>query len=685
MLHFAEKVVVKWGTDDNLVPCSVCPKTEHRLQDVETRFLTSQKDSLKEISVLRKKIRMFEGQAESLKKLCREGGGANVEDAMKEAISKDKELDMKVGGDNQLYEPIMAFEESTRDIMISIINEKVRTILTMDQSAFSGGKLPFGMVALPAEELAVKCEQLENENRALSNQMEKAREELYATTEQRDRFRDEVDQLRTKSEATIKRDQWSTQLDKEKEEKEAERRRIEEKDRVNSMIERYETTIAQLHKNIDIMRQRKQEVVEEVKVEKSTFEGSEEFNLKMKKELEAQAALHLSEREKSRLDLERTQDQLEKTQCILEKTQRALEECKAEIAAQPVETTEVIRIEPNVAPTVVDKPRETIIIRDDAKNIELMEEIDHLSLQQEASFEAAKKLVSVMRQLTRELKIEEVETDVEVLDLPNILCREQSKLQQVIRKTLEMAKFRENSAGELVLQIEQDKEIITKQKGELDRVQLMVEELRRRVVEVTKAAKEAGVSTEKMDEILEASGLKEVAYAQDKTSAIKVFQRLYNDAMDRLRRFTLLQAKIRLANGEPSPLEKEMPREASRKFRGVRDYCDNKIQEWTLASAYKTLPPEYFIFGWTPEDGEKNPFFRYMQILKTDGNSCDTNRRPLAAEDHPLWKSRNPPRPCEKRPVDRRDRTWMSTSVTEFGTQPAKQIRKQARSMQRFW
>lgn len=47
--------------------------------------------------------------------------------------------------DNELYEPLHFFDEDQRDVMIDVINDKVRRILRMDPSKWKHGKLPFGL------------------------------------------------------------------------------------------------------------------------------------------------------------------------------------------------------------------------------------------------------------------------------------------------------------------------------------------------------------------------------------------------------------------------------------------------------------------------------------------------------------------------------------------------------------
>jgi len=47
--------------------------------------------------------------------------------------------------DNEMFEPLLTLDEDMREICIDIVNEKVRRILSVDPSKFKGGKLPFGL------------------------------------------------------------------------------------------------------------------------------------------------------------------------------------------------------------------------------------------------------------------------------------------------------------------------------------------------------------------------------------------------------------------------------------------------------------------------------------------------------------------------------------------------------------
>lgn len=52
--------------------------------------------------------------------------------------------------DNELFDPLRAFDSDAQELMIDCVNQKVRRILAMDLSKFTDGKLPFGMRPTPA-------------------------------------------------------------------------------------------------------------------------------------------------------------------------------------------------------------------------------------------------------------------------------------------------------------------------------------------------------------------------------------------------------------------------------------------------------------------------------------------------------------------------------------------------------
>jgi len=47
--------------------------------------------------------------------------------------------------ENELYEPLNSFDDDTKEMMIDVVNEKVRRILSLDPAKFVNGKLPFGL------------------------------------------------------------------------------------------------------------------------------------------------------------------------------------------------------------------------------------------------------------------------------------------------------------------------------------------------------------------------------------------------------------------------------------------------------------------------------------------------------------------------------------------------------------
>eukprot|EP00933_Yihiella_yeosuensis_P016737 TRINITY_DN14184_c0_g1_i1.p1 TRINITY_DN14184_c0_g1~~TRINITY_DN14184_c0_g1_i1.p1 ORF type:complete len:1300 (+),score=351.95 TRINITY_DN14184_c0_g1_i1:140-4039(+) len=92
--------------------------------------------------------------------------------------------------DHELFEPLDQFDEDMKDLMIDCINEKVRRILSLDPSKYKNGKLPFGLKpykgtitphddsqALEDElnDLKERYETLKEEKMRLESQLEAAR------------------------------------------------------------------------------------------------------------------------------------------------------------------------------------------------------------------------------------------------------------------------------------------------------------------------------------------------------------------------------------------------------------------------------------------------------------------------------------------------------------------------------
>jgi len=65
-----------------------------------------------------------------------------VYDETLELTLEEKEIDAL---DHELFEPLDAFDDDMKELLIDCVNEKVRRILTLDPSKFKDGRLPFGL------------------------------------------------------------------------------------------------------------------------------------------------------------------------------------------------------------------------------------------------------------------------------------------------------------------------------------------------------------------------------------------------------------------------------------------------------------------------------------------------------------------------------------------------------------
>lgn len=84
--------------------------------------------------------------------------------------------------DHEIFEPLNTFDGDMREIMIDTVNEKVRRILTLNASKFKNGKLPFGLKSMPGEGVAG-----ENNIDNLLDELDRMRAELEETRAERDR------------------------------------------------------------------------------------------------------------------------------------------------------------------------------------------------------------------------------------------------------------------------------------------------------------------------------------------------------------------------------------------------------------------------------------------------------------------------------------------------------------------
>lgn len=87
--------------------------------------------------------------------------------------------------DHELFEPLTTLDKDMQEICIDIVNEKVRRILSVDPTKFKGGKLPFGLRADKDDSgVRDKLQKLEGEFEQLSNDNTVLRLERESLTKQ---------------------------------------------------------------------------------------------------------------------------------------------------------------------------------------------------------------------------------------------------------------------------------------------------------------------------------------------------------------------------------------------------------------------------------------------------------------------------------------------------------------------
>ncbi|CAJ1413965.1 unnamed protein product [Effrenium voratum] len=90
--------------------------------------------------------------------------------------------------DNEICEPLNQFDDDLKDLMMDVITEKVRRILSLDPSKYKNGRLPFGLkphkglnlgeevdLEEELEKLQDMVDRLKEENEQLNRQLEAAR------------------------------------------------------------------------------------------------------------------------------------------------------------------------------------------------------------------------------------------------------------------------------------------------------------------------------------------------------------------------------------------------------------------------------------------------------------------------------------------------------------------------------
>jgi len=117
-----------------------------------------------------------------------------VDDEILELTIANEELETL---DHELHEPLNAFDDDIRELLVDVINEKVRRILSMDSSKFKGGRLPFGLRPDKLDpDTYQKVGRLEAEVEQLKDQLEGFRERTEQTENKLDQANRGVAQMR---------------------------------------------------------------------------------------------------------------------------------------------------------------------------------------------------------------------------------------------------------------------------------------------------------------------------------------------------------------------------------------------------------------------------------------------------------------------------------------------------------
>merc|ERR550534_1268247 len=648
--ELSSALVTKWGDPNKLMACSECAKKLARMDDLEHRLIEVQKNSLKEIAELRKNVRRLETEVKSTKGMS----------GTLEATTKENRLDQMVEGtNNEFYEPLNHFDAAQRDLMIDCVNEKVRAILTMDPKMFGAGKkLPFGMRMLPEEEAGQKVEILESRVAKLEDANEKLKQEKFQALDERDQYFEELDQINNRADGALLRakktqaaaeEQIAAEL---REAHEAEIERVREEcssefeEKLDTARQRHEVKIAELQEEIELLQEQALTMV----ARGDRLQGMAPVGLPL--------------------------EQQEKLKAEVGEANHRLEQCKLELA----KAYEQIR---DLDSSAADSRIEALKMHQTGKQAEIYEK------KLQTVTEAFGKFVRSQKQFMAPLGLGDPDLDPKLIGegwkepgvdaLLELMDQENTKLEsyrarvtnlldgapsleEAIRRQADGISTSKNLEVTKRANRELEKDICV-QKEENDRLQMLVDELRRRIVQIKEAAEEQGVQPEALQRVMESVGLNDVMEADGQKKVRKVFQRLYEDAMERLRRYQIIRAKVLAAQqGFAKNLRPDSrldQRSLERKYRGVEEYCDIKLQEWAATAHYNALPPDYFLYGWVPEESADIPFSQYIAFL-------EENKRPMKMERTTQWRRRNPPSACEKRPVDRREnRTWSNFSGQE--------------------
>eukprot|EP00931_Biecheleriopsis_adriatica_P100846 TRINITY_DN76087_c0_g1_i1.p1 TRINITY_DN76087_c0_g1~~TRINITY_DN76087_c0_g1_i1.p1 ORF type:complete len:1146 (+),score=320.18 TRINITY_DN76087_c0_g1_i1:117-3554(+) len=466
--------------------------------------------------------------------------------------------------DNELFEPLSQFDPDVQDLMVDVITEKVRRILSLDPSKYKNGRLPFGLKPHKGagmadegidfeeelEKLRELYDRLKEENELLLKQLEAAR---AAAERWKHKFNELRDNPPAAGEAAAEaagralgRGKAPPKEEVEEEEptqaafippkKEKAGPKGFTQAEVDAMLaeaaKEFQKKIASLEKKVAQLEAE----IEALKKKKPKTKAEEEEEEEQKRRARQKAAQE-EPKEKKKKEKEEVEEKVEKAPESQDAQLRAMIEDWKAANKQSVETAlralkKLASITDHQLPAAELKFMEKLLKSESPVAGEV----------QQAMKAGAPKLDLWVGEALE--KFRATFTPVESgAPAPVVERKATPKVQTVVEKeTLYQGDPQE------VLNLKQQ---MTKQQQEISKLLITIDELRKRLENIKAVSLEAGPGVAgTVNNIMEQVGLKDIMEAKAAAPPVLkgVFERLYQDAVQRIQRYGLIREQMLLAN-----------------------------------------------------------------------------------------------------------------------------------------
>jgi len=486
--------------------------------------------------------------------------------------------------DHEIYEPLNAFDPDQRELMIDAVNAKVRRILMLDPSKFQNGRLPFGL--RPDNESELEAE--------LRAQIRNLMASLAATEEERDILKSEVDDLRRRLEEMRRRRGLSK--DPPPEAPPPPKREIPKEIKETPPVQ---TGIPQ--EEVDRLIEEAREKMRQEMMKK--IRELEDLLARRERELE-ELKKRIAELMKTTPDYSKD-DEIARLKAMLKRLQEQLDEArKGTVPSVEVREVEKIVVEEKIV--YVNSGEDTASAK---KGQELLHRLLLLA-SKELDVAASAKGQKAVEKVLGTVPGEKAETDNKLCDkairgleawseevlaaLEGTKKRLQAKLkapppeiiEKIITKTIEVPAAQSPREGKCYIPAHKDLEKRLKDmEDQMSKLLLTVDEMRRRIEKLQDIPfdpEEEEESEHKLGSIMERVGLKELAEAKEGPKLKGVFERLYQDACQRIVRSGMVRERVLLANKAYSAALTAINTGDDPKTHGVPDF--ERLNETTKAT-----------------------------------------------------------------------------------------------------